>query len=131
MKQKFYSIQGFIFQEGNILAVGIKSGASTSFNLEKAMIRAMFNSIVGPSEEENVFCGNMSDIWGDSEIKDFKINTAELSFTKYYANRPPIFYSFKKDKSNIWIGGYFGDDCGEGISKCLVSEIDESFFRSE
>ena len=131
MKQKFYSIQGFIFQEGNILAIGIKSGSGASFNLEKAMARAVFSSIVGPSEEENVFCGNMSDIWGDSEIKDFKINTVELSFTKYYANRPPIFYSFKKGESNTWIGGYSGEDCGKGTSKCLVNEIDESFFQSE
>lgn len=126
--EKFYTIQGIIFQQGRIFGLGNKLGIGTAVKIQEAMIYAMFHAVIGPSEEGESFCGHMSDRWGNSAITNFKISDEELSFTKHYEDRPPINYLYGKKDGNVWFGGYAGINCGRGISKCVVLPINEYFF---
>jgi hypothetical protein len=128
-KEKLYSLQGIIFQKGLVLGLGEKSGIGIAVKIQQAINYGMFHAIVGPSEEDpKILCGHMSDRWGNSKITDFKISEEELSFTKWYENRPPIDYTFVFKKENVYHGVYEGDDCGTGLCKCIVNEINKSFF---
>ncbi len=129
MKKQLYLIQGIIFQNGNILGTAYKPGIGVAVSIQKVMIYAICNGIVGPSAVKEIYNGHMTDKWGESGITDFKISDTELSFTKNYANRPPIEYYFDKKEGNIWLGSYQGRDCGTGDSKFIVTEINESFFE--
>lgn len=128
-KIKLYSLQGIIFQQGYAFGLGQKPGIGTAVKIQKAFNYGMFQAIIGQSEEnENELCGHMSDRWGQSKITNFKLDDKELSFTKWYDRRPPIDYVFTDKKENVWLGNWEGEDCGTGPCKCVVAEIDESFF---
>lgn len=128
--KKFYLIQGVIFQEGSFFSLGNKLEIGVAVKIHKAMFYAMFHAVVGSSDDEKeVFCGQMNDKWGDSEITDFKMSKKELSFTKKYENRPPINYFFNIKAGNVWMGRYTGADCGKGTSKCIVTPVNEYFFK--
>jgi len=127
MKKQIYLIQGIIFQENPVLKLANKQDVEFALEIAIAMMFTMFHGIVGPLNEGEGFGGQMHDRWGDSLIVDFKINEDELEFTKKYEKRPPIFYSFKKGKGDVWIGGWHGPDCGNGKCKCVVVSADEAF----
>lgn len=129
--KEIYSIQGIIFQEGSVFGLGHKPGIGTAVTIQKAMLYSMFHAVVGPSDDGKTLCGHMNDQWGDSEITNFKISEEEMSFTKKYANRPPINYLFQpsSNKNSVWLGKYIGFDCGKGVAKCIVVPIDENFFE--
>jgi len=126
--KKLYLIQGIIFQNGNLLGTSYKPGIGIAVTIQKSMLFGIFNGIVGPSVLEGVYGGHMNDKWGESGITDFQIIDDELSFSKHYKDRPPINYFFNKKENNTWIGSYQGKDCGTGYSKCIITEVDESFF---
>jgi len=129
--KKLYSIQGIIFQQGYVFGLGNKPRVEIAVKIQETMIYAMFQAVVGPSEEDESFCGHMNDKWGNSKITNFKISDEVLSFTKMYKNRPPINYFYDKKDGDVWFGGYIGIDCGRGISKCIVVPINEYFFDPE
>ncbi len=127
--KKLYLIQGIIFQNDHVLGIGYKPDIGTAVTIQKAMLYAVFNGVIGPLNEEGDYGGEMNDKWGESSITNFKISDTELSFTKQYKNRPPIEYLFDEKEGSTWIGTYQGQDCGTDDSKCFVTEIDESFFE--
>jgi len=131
MEKKLFSIQGILFQEGHALGLGDKPGVGLAVKIQKAMVYAIYHGVVGPSEDGESFCGQMHDRYGDSEISELLIGDTFLQFTKKYQNRPPILYSFREKNGNVWIGTWMGDDCGVGKSKCIVTQIEESFFDPE
>jgi hypothetical protein len=129
MKKKLYSLQGIIFQKGDFFSLGEKPGIGTAVKIEQAINYGMFHAIVGPSEEDpEILLGHMHDRWGYSVITNFILSDNELSFTKKYSGRPPIYYVFVEKNGNAWHGTYEGVDCGKGTSKCFIIETDESFF---
>ncbi len=129
-KDEMYSLQGIIFQQGHAFGIGHKPGIGAAVRIEKAFNYGMFHAVVGPSEENSEeLCGHMNDRWGQSKITNFQISEEGVSFTKWYTNRPPIDYVLSNKKENIWIGTWEGEDCGTGVCKCIVNEIDESFFN--
>lgn len=129
MNQQFYSLQGIIFQKGHAFGTAQKPGIGTAVIMQDVMNYSMFHSVVGVDENHpNTFSGGMSDRWGQSAITEFIMNENGISFTKQYSGRPPIRYSFRENKDNIWYGTYLGSDCGSGTTKLIVTPIDESFF---
>jgi hypothetical protein len=127
--KKLYLLQGIIFQNGHVLGIGQMPGIGSAVTINKALIYAVFNGIVGPSVPKGNYTGHMNDKWGESGISDFQISDTELTFSKHYKNRPPIHYLFNKKDGHIWLGGYVGADCGRGDSKLIITEIEESFFE--
>jgi len=128
--KKIYLIQGIIFQNGHVFGTAYKPGLGIASTIHDALIFSMCQGIVGPNpENEEVLFGTMQDKWGKSEITNFKISEGELTFIKQYKGRPIINYRFKKNGGNVWHGQYEGVDCGKGESKCILTEIDESFLN--
>lgn len=128
-KEKLYALQGIIFQKGFSFAIGEKPGIGTAAKIEQTFNYGMFHAVIGPSSENpEILCGHMSDRWGNSIITDFMISEKELSFAKRYTNRPAIHYIFGNKEDGTWKGIYEGPDCGRGTCKCVVIEINESFF---
>jgi len=125
-----YSIQGIIFQHGHVFGTAQKPGIGTAVTINDAIIFAMFHGIVGRDQiEPDMFCGQMNDKWGASDITEFQLSDTELKFKKCYRSRPEIQYLFTQKEGDVWIGEYSGRDCGRGQTKCIITPITESFFE--
>jgi hypothetical protein len=83
--------------------------------------------------EKGRLAGNLRDFYGDSVLSLVLISPKEIQFTKKYAGREDlIHYTFKRRTENgIWVGEYTGDRVGKGISKCVITEIADSFFSPD
>lgn len=126
--KKLLSIQGVFFQGVFDPFIAQKPGIGTAVALRKIVEYSMYYAIVYPHDtHDDIFVGAMSDRYGYSTITELKISDTELSFTKTYDGRPPIYYSFTKTSDNTWEGTWQGTDCGNGTSRCIITEIDESF----
>lgn len=130
MKKQIYSLQGIIFQKSMAVGTAYMPGIGIAATINKVMNYGMFHAVVSTDEvDTRILSGMMSDRWGISVITDFIMNENGLTFQKQYENRPPINYSFRECKENIWYGTYSGPDCGKGAAKLIVTPIEESFFE--
>jgi hypothetical protein len=76
--------------------------------------------------------GCMQDAFGKSELSEIVISDTEVRFVKTYEGRQrPIRYLFRKKDGNTWVGDYRGEGVGVGVSRCLVTEVDDECFVSE
>ena len=128
--KKIFLIQGILFQDGEILGIGLDDEIGERVKVQKIMRYAIYHGIFSATKAGDVL-GVMSDKYGESEIFNITLSKQELSFDKKYKNRPLIHYSFSKKDGNIWIGEFRGPDCGIGKSKCIITEVNESFFEYE
>jgi len=128
--KKFYLIQGINFQNGyRCGSLGFKSNPNNLPRIDFQMINAMYNGIVESCDSTSkLFNGEMRDIWGNATISNFEISENELKFTKTYEKRPPIINLFTEKENGVWFGMFEGNDCGTGKTKCIVTEIDNTFF---
>lgn len=128
--KKFYLIQGINFQNGyRCGSLGFRSNPNNLPRIDFQMINAMYNGIVESCDSiSEEFYGEIKDIWGNAKITNFEINENELKFIKTYEKRPPIIHLFTKKENGVWFGTFAGDDCGTGKTKCIITEIDDSFF---
>jgi hypothetical protein len=130
--EKVYLLQGVFFQGVWNPQLAYKPDFGLDVIIEKGVDYTMYQAIVGPENNTaNTFSGMMSDRYGYSVINDVQMSETELKFTKYYTRRPPIEYSFKEKIGEMWIGTYGGPDCGRGIARCIVTEVDASFLFLE
>lgn len=120
--KKIILIQGVFFQDRNALFIDNDLAAK----IKNVMTFTVFHAIIGPNDNGKL-SGQMHDKVGDSMITEFTLSDTAMTFTKNYLGRPPIYYRFTKGDFNQWIGGYHGNDCGSGQSKCILTETNESF----
>lgn len=129
MNEQLYSLQGIIFQKGHTFGTAHKPGVGIAVTMQEAVNYSMFHAVVSTDEyEPQTLSGHMSDRWGQSTITEFIMNENGISFKKEYGGRPPIRYSFREKKDDIWYGTYTGPDCGTGTTKLIVTPINELFF---
>ncbi len=79
--------------------------------------------------------GRMQDHFGQSVLAGIVISDQRMDFVKQYEKthriRAPIAYVFRMRDGNTWVGEYSGDKVGSGITRCVLTEVDETFFDSE
>jgi len=130
MEKQLYSIHVIVFHPVLGFGFNYEPGVETADKIKNAMIHAM-HGIVGPSQSKEDFCGHMYDIYGTSEIINFKISDTVLSFTKQYKGRPPIDYIFMIKDEDIWAGEWKSENGTTGDSKCVVIPVNESFLEPD
>lgn len=100
-----------------------------------AMISMAINFAIGHGivveNEPDIFSGYMKDVWGKSEITNFKLNDTELNFSKRYPDSLEILFSFKKKDGNMWIGNSSGKCFDYTQIKCIITPTDDSFVEWE
>lgn len=124
-------IQGFFFQKQRQLRIvhqsEISGGVGTIIN--EGLYRCMYSGVIFPNpRNEQELIGEMLDCFGESKLFDMKITLNEASFAKKYCNRNDIIhYKFRRE-SELWVGEYSGSVVGEGVAKCIITEVPDSLF---
>ncbi len=49
----------------------------------------------------------------------------------YERREDTIRYHFKVRDGDTWVGEYEGDACGKGISRCVLTRVEDEFFQAE
>ena len=135
--KKILLIQGVFFQAMHAFSIGYKPGEGAAAMVGDSLRFGIFYGVAGPQSDsdtpqDGTYSGRMHDYVGYSAITNLKVTDTEVSFTKQYDHRKPIAYTFtKKDPFGVWVGGYNGHDCGTGLAKCLITEVDENFLALE
>lgn len=132
--KKLLLIQGVFFQATRGFSIGYLPGIGSIATIEKALKQGIYSAIVGPDKiasPSDTFSGHMHDYVGYSSVTDLVMTESELTFTKNYPGRHPIYYEFKEKKGNVWTGIWKGQDCGRGVTRCIVTEIEDTFVQME
>ena len=74
--------------------------------------------------------GTMGDHYGSSRLTNVVYNPDHsLVFTKQYDHRrDTINYEFKRNENGLWLGTYTGTAVGNGISACVLTEVNPLMF---
>lgn len=124
-----FLIQGCFFQNQEWLGLRTEPIEGTVCVIEKGLIWDMFAGIIrhNPNFPPQLI-GGMLDHYGESILSDIEINDIQVRFTKRYERRSDeILYSFKVKEGNTWAGKYSGEAVGKGLSRCVITEVDDSF----
>jgi hypothetical protein len=128
-----YFIQGVFFQnnEGFDVALDPREGIVTVIRRE--LFRYVYTGYIQKdAENEGVLVGEMQDFFGHSQLHKIFISDNQISFTKNYNHRMDwIVYMFTKKDCDTWVGQYDGPATGTGISRCIVTEVNDEFLSPE
>lgn len=132
-----FFIQGVFFQNQEWLGVQTVPIEGNVAVLRRGLQWDMYAGIIFPNPERvhlpenkftDEFIGGMNDHFGESTLKDIVITDLEISFSKKYNRRDDVIhYSFKIKDGNTWVGGYHGDEVGKGLSRCIITPVNDSF----
>ena len=125
-----FLIQGVFFQNQEWLGTRMVPIEGMVAVIERGLIYDMYAGIIRVDPENPWrFVGGMNDHYGESTLSDIVfVDGVELSFSKKYNRRQDkIHYSFKVKDGNTWAGEYSGEIVGKGLSRCIVTEVDDSF----
>lgn len=116
---KVFLIQGFFFEE---LGGFETPGDAVRFTM-------FAGAIWGKWESEGA--GVLNDMYGPSTLHEIMFGEARLCFVKRYDRRPKdahnaIRYEFHKIGDD-WVGRYNGGLVGEGMARCIITEVPSSF----
>jgi|GEM_PF-1695683 len=124
-------IQGLFFQWQDGVGIAYSHEGAIPV-IQQAMVRSHFAGAIWEDPESGKLEGNLTDHYGDSTLFDIEISETELSFVKRYVQRPQsdfhaIHYKFEKHGTD-WVGGYNGEATGDGMARCIITEVTEDFF---
>lgn len=98
----------------------------------EAQVEAVFSGMIGERIINKISDGFLVDVYGQSELTDFEVREKNMQFTKRYFHRDDeILYDFKKSEGGVWVGRWHGKRVGEGGTKCILTEIPETFFTQQ
>ena len=125
-----FLIQGVFFQNQEWLGTQMVPIDGMVVVIERGLIYGMYAGIirVDPKNSRRLI-GGMNDHWGESVLSGIVfVDGIKLSFLKKYDHREDtILYSFKAKDGITWIGEYEGEIVGKGLSRCIITEVDDSF----
>lgn len=122
-------IQGLFFQERLSLGIAHRSeveGGTIATILNRTGWY-MFSGFI--FSEKNELAGEIGDCFGKSTLSNVFLSSEKLEFVKKYDHRPNLIkYDFRRE-GGLWIGNYKGEGTvGEGVAKCIVTEVSRDFF---
>ncbi|MBL7058674.1 hypothetical protein ISS03_05055 [Patescibacteria group bacterium] len=123
-------VQGFFFQPNQFLELDNESGESVAVVNENT-IRFMYAGTIYPNKNKptSELIGGMNDHFGYSLLSNVHVSEQELRFVKKYTDRKDtIQYEFIRQDDGAWIGSYSGIYVGRGSAKCILTEVQKSFF---
>lgn len=125
-------LQGVFFQNNSWLDTAY-TGDGLNVVIKNGLIRTMFFGCIfrdWRNVANNTFVGEMSDQYGTSVLSDVFVSLGhEVRFTKKYQQRPDlIHYTFIVKEGGVFVGEYSGPRVGNGIARCILTPIQESFF---
>lgn len=124
-------IQGNYFHEKPWLDVEMVPIDGAVAVIREGLTRNMYYGVLHPEPEHCVDAsqGSIHDPSGSSFVYDVCVGEQELAFVKIYEHRKDIIrYTFSRKVGNVWVGEYKGKLVGNGITCCVLAEIDPSFF---
>jgi hypothetical protein len=124
-----FLIQGVFFQNQEGLGVRMKPVDGAVCVIEKVLLYSMYAGIISSNPDfPPQLVGGMFDYFGESVLSEIEVNDIQVRFKKQYTRRSDtILYTFKKRDRNTWAGKYRGKMVGEGLSRCVITEVDDSF----
>jgi hypothetical protein len=125
-----FLIQGVFFQNQEWLGVRMVPIEGMVAVIEGGLIYDMYAGIIRVDPENpGRFVGGMNDHYGESNLSEIIfVDGVKLSFSKKYDRRQDkIRYSFKAKDGVTWIGVYVGEVVGKGLSRCVITEVEDSF----
>jgi hypothetical protein len=126
-----YFIQGVFYQNSEGLDVACKPGEGMVAVIRKALYQYTYAGFIW-KEKENLMgelVGDMQDYYGLSNLSTIHVSDRQISFIKKYHDRKDwISYVFTKKDGNTWVGQYDGSETGKGVTRCILTEVNEDFF---
>ncbi len=127
-------IQGVFFQNRSNLDIGYQNGIGESVMIRTDLCRFTYAGMIGldPVSNEGNLIGMLQDYYGHSILFDVVVSDEEVGFTKRYVDRDDfITYTFRVKDGQTWVGEYAGSDVGTGISRCILTSVEDSFLLPE
>ena len=125
---KVLFINGVFFQNREQLEIGEDPSCGTAVFIHKDLFRYVYAGVIW-TEPSGGLRGLVQDAFGEAELSHITISDTEISFTKKYFKRDYyIEYFFRIRNGNTWVGDYKGVATGNGISRCILTEIEDEFF---
>lgn len=131
-----YLIQGCFFQPTQFFGIGYR-GDGLAAIVREGMGRFPFFGAVHSLTDPPSFWweGDMHDNFGPSKIGEWVLSLSKVTFTKIYlkgsrGSRGPIHYRFEKQTDGTWIGTYEGEECGQGLARCVITKVGDDFFQA-
>jgi len=128
-----FLIQGLFFQNRQVLglACSVEGNAAVLYS---GLFQFMFAGLIWTDKQSALYelTGDMLDHFGRSRLSEVQVTDLEVKFTKRYKGREDdIFYTFKVRDGDSWVGEYRGDRVGSGTSRCIITEVPDSFFEPQ
>ncbi len=123
-------IQGIFFQDAEWPVLAEMPGVGTAVAIKSGLFKSCFAGLIGQEVfgEKSEWVGRMKDHFGESTIRDFKMDAKGISFTKQYDGRLHVIeYKFAKKVGIFWEGTFKKSAVGSGTARCIVTEVDERF----
>ena len=129
-------IQGLFFQNAMRLDVQHRSETEGGIGamLFETFSQYMYHGAIWQDRDsaEPRLVGSLEDHFGTSELSNIERDDRHFAFTKRYESRDDeIRYMFDERQGLTWIGRWSGKAVGNGISRCLITEIPDEFFTPD
>ena len=127
-------IQGVFFQIQDCLGLGYDAEThDIGVFVREELFRFMYAGMIWIDQSHPLkpLIGALEDQFGKSVVSEISLLGDRLHFIKRYDNRnDQICYTFTRQPDNTWAGEYMGERVGTGVARCILTEVDESFFES-
>ena len=125
-----YVIQGLFFQDRLELGIEYRPETGAAAVRHRSLGQYMF---AGAFWQEGLgLVGFIQDAFGSAAVSNISIAESVIAFRKIYGGRSDaINYRFAKRDGASWVGEYSGILTGNGITRCLLTEVPDSFFAPE
>lgn len=125
-------IQGFFFQDALKFEVVTVNKKQVALFQKSAQFMYRGSIWQNPDANGSLLMGVMEDSFGISLLSNIEHDEAHFAFTKRYEDREDdIRYLFEAREGLTWIGRWSGRVVGEGVSRCLVTELPDEFYSVE
>ncbi len=124
-------IQGVFFQNQEWVGLGMRPGDGVVTVMHSGLCQFVYGGVIwqDPKNALGALIGHMQDSFGQALLSDIYASDHTLRFVKQYRDRDDtIQYTFEKKDDLGWIGEYAGKEVGTGISRCVVTEVEDGFF---
>jgi len=124
-----FLIQGVFFQNQEWLGTRMMPIDGMVAVIERGLVFDMYAGVIRQNPDfPPQLLGGMFDHYGESVLSDIEVNGIQVRFKKQYIHRrDEISYVFKVKDGDTWVGEYSGEEVGNGLSRCLITEVDDSF----
>lgn len=125
-------IQGIFFQNKQSLEIAyIGGGVGSTVVVNEELCETIFAGVIW-QDRQNVLgglAGNMMDLSGVSRLALVRVSDTEVRFKKlYYGRDDEILFVFSRREGDVWLGEYSGAAVGNGIARCILTEVSDDFF---